>query len=272
MANMVKRRGRCTNFGNNCATADANKIVEVDITEDFVCPDCGSDLMEIAKKELPKWLIPAVAAVVVIAGAIGLWLGLSGGSQPDSDPGLSPEIVLSRQYLSLTPGETAVVIAAVRPSELDGALVWKSADERIAQVADGVVTAVAEGETVVKVTGAGGKASADVSVKVSAAAETPREQAGKAPSGLVSGRFTGTLKDGYPHGTGTLTFTKGRRIDMHDEKERAAASGDYIIGEWDNGHLIQGRWYDAANNLKETIVLGKAMSPDKDHVLGRCSE
>ena len=86
------------------------------------------------------------------------------------------------------------------------------------------------------------------------------------------GKFSGKMLNNYPHGMGTYTFLKSRRIDAHDEKERVASAGDYIIGEWDNGHLIQGRWYDCNNNLKETIVLGKTMNPQKDHSLGQCTE
>lgn len=86
------------------------------------------------------------------------------------------------------------------------------------------------------------------------------------------GKFSGKTVNNYPHGMGTYTFLKSRVIDAHDEKGRVAAEGDYIIGEWDNGHLIQGRWYDSRNNLKETIVLGKTMNPQKDHSLGQCTE
>lgn len=91
-------------------------------------------------------------------------------------------------------------------------------------------------------------------------------------SGKATTTFSGNLRNGYPHGTGTMTFMVKRRIDMHDEKGRMAVSGDYIIGEWDKGHLIQGRWYDSSNNLKETIILGKALNPELDHSLGISSK
>lgn len=91
-------------------------------------------------------------------------------------------------------------------------------------------------------------------------------------SGKATTTFSGNLRNGYPHGTGTMTFMVKRRIDMHDEKGRMAVSGDYIIGEWDKGHLIQGRWYGSSNDLKETIILGKALNPELDHSLGICSK
>lgn len=92
------------------------------------------------------------------------------------------------------------------------------------------------------------------------------------PTNAVTTRFSGTIVKGYPHGTGTLTFLERRTIDVHDEKGRIAEKAEYIIGEWDNGHLIQGRWYSADNVLKETIVIGKVVSIEKDYVLGRCDK
>lgn len=89
------------------------------------------------------------------------------------------------------------------------------------------------------------------------------------PSYPTVGNFSGQKKNGFPHGQGTLTFTQKRLIDTHDEKSRMAEVGDYIIGEWDNGHLIQGKWYDAQNNPKGSITIGKAMNPDADHTLGK---
>lgn len=76
--------------------------------------------------------------------------------------------------------------------------------------------------------------------------------------------FTGSIRNGYPTGTGTYTFRKARRIDMHDSKERKAQAGDYIIGEWENGHLIQGKWHSADGTLIEVLLIGKAPNPDKD--------
>lgn len=86
----------------------------------------------------------------------------------------------------------------------------------------------------------------------------------------IESTFTGKIIDGQAHGTGRFIFNKDRRIDMHDDKGRVALAGEYIIGEWDNGHLIQGRWYDVNDNLKETIILGKSNNPTKDHELGTC--
>lgn len=84
-------------------------------------------------------------------------------------------------------------------------------------------------------------------------------------------RFSGKTIGGYPDGRGKYEFRKRRRIDMHDAKERMAEPGDYVVGEWQNGHLIQGKWYCADGTLKEVVIIGKAPDPETDHVLGKCA-
>lgn len=82
--------------------------------------------------------------------------------------------------------------------------------------------------------------------------------------------FSGAVSNGYPTGPGTYTFKKDRKIDVHDVKARVAHSGDYIVGEWENGHLIQGRWYSSDGTLIEVLLIGKAPDPESDHIFERC--
>ena len=71
------------------------------------------------------------------------------------------------------------------------------------------------------------------------------------------GKWTGGSKNGKPHGTQiTFTFTARHLIDSRDPKKRMADPGDYIIGEYDNGNLIQGRWYKSSGGF-ESIIIGK---------------
>ena len=84
--------------------------------------------------------------------------------------------------------------------------------------------------------------------------------------------FSGAVRNGYPNGTGTYTFKKARRIDVHDSKVREAKPGDYIIGEWENGHLIQGKWYSADGSLIEVLLIGKAPNPEGDHIFEKCEK
>lgn len=82
--------------------------------------------------------------------------------------------------------------------------------------------------------------------------------------------FSGSVPDGYPDGIGTYVFGSERRIDMHDERGRVASPGDYIVGEWSRGHLIQGKWYGSDGKEKEVIIIGNAPNPGADHVFDKC--
>lgn len=68
--------------------------------------------------------------------------------------------------------------------------------------------------------------------------------------------FSGNLQNGIPSGFGTMTFKQPCRIDNHDEQKRVAEIGDYIEGQWENGHLIMGHWYGKDKSEKEFIRIG----------------
>ena len=107
------------------------------------------------------------------------------------------------------------------------------------------------------------------SIRAAEAAEQARldsikaaEEAAKAvkkvsKGSLDYGKWSGAWKNGQPNGTGTMTYTKEHLIDSRDPKKRVAQPGDYIIGEYSNGRLVQGKWYDASNNVKGSIIIGK---------------
>lgn len=349
-----KKIGKCTNYTSSdhkgCSLADGNKEIEVDLIDDFVCPECHSELMEVVSKGTGnKWIWGVVAAVVVAGGAAGGYFALRDTNVYVSD------ILLDKTTYTVVAGESATISATVEPENAtDDTLVWSSSDNEILTVSDGTVTALKAGTAVVSVKSNDGKAAAEAEVTVEepvveepaevedttvyvSAVKTEKEsysvtvgkeetivatvepedaadktlawsssdetvltvadgvvkgvKAGKAKVVIQSNdgkaetevevevvklatgnplpgiSFSGKLKNGYPHGTGTMTFKKERRIDAHDQKNRTAKAGDYLIGEWDQGHLIQARWYDSSNNLKETIVLGKAMNPEQDRSL-----
>ncbi len=73
---------------------------------------------------------------------------------------------------------------------------------------------------------------------------------------LSYGTWKGGWKNGKPHGNGTMTYSVATVIDERDSKKREAQPGEYVIGEWDNGHLVQGRWFKN-DGSKEAIIIGK---------------
>ncbi len=70
--------------------------------------------------------------------------------------------------------------------------------------------------------------------------------------------FRGPLRNGRPHGVnGRMIYKTTHLIDNRDPKGRVAEPGDYVIGEYYEGHLVQGIWYDAYNQVKGSIIIGR---------------
>ena len=67
-----------------------------------------------------------------------------------------------------------------------------------------------------------------------------------------------TFKGSWPNAVnGRMIFKASHVIDSKDPKGRVAEAGDYVIGEWADGHLVQGIWYGADNQVKGSILIGK---------------
>ena len=67
-----------------------------------------------------------------------------------------------------------------------------------------------------------------------------------------------TFKGTWPNDVnGRLVFKTSHVIDSRDPKGRIAEPGDYVIGEFSEGHLVQGIWYSADNQVKGSIIIGK---------------
>lgn len=68
---MAKRTGRCTNFGG-CNTADSKRSIEILETQEFVCPECKSNLISADgggnknSSSLKKGLLFAIGLIVVV--------------------------------------------------------------------------------------------------------------------------------------------------------------------------------------------------------------
>ena len=96
-------------------------------------------------------LITAVSAAGTASASCRITVETKGEPAPEPVP--VTDVVLSEHELTLAPGETFRLKAEVFPSYADNKRVdWESDDERIATVEKGTVTAVAEGETIIRVT------------------------------------------------------------------------------------------------------------------------
>ena len=56
---------------------------------------------------------------------------------------------------------------------------------------------------------------------------------------------------------GTMYYKKSGQISPKDLKKRMAESGDYLTGEFFEGNVVQGKLFDASNNVKEVIMIGR---------------
>lgn len=70
-------------------------------------------------------------------------------------------------------------------------------------------------------------------------------------------KYVGEMKNGVLHGFGTYYFKSHQLISKKDLKERYAEAGDYLIGEWYQGNVVNGKLYDGNNNVKEVIIIGR---------------
>jgi hypothetical protein len=56
-------------------------------------------------------------------------------------------------------------------------------------------------------------------------------------------------------GDGKYTFTKTGIISVNDPLERRAETGEYIVGKWRDGNLLNGILFDKNGNQKDIITL-----------------
>ena len=221
------RYGICLN--DNCQKCKNKEVQQVSVRKDFVCEECGKPLRECPppKSGPNKMVIAAIAAVIVIAVGVGCFLGFSGGDTPESTPVDS----LNVQSDSLSQSsDTVTVVRTDTIKQIDTVTIEKTVEQ-------------VETPKVIKTT--------TTTTKTSKASGST-----KGSVNLGYAKFTGTVSGGKPNGQGTMRFTSSHVIDSRDPKGRVADAGDYVIGEWVSGKLVQGRWYGSDNNVKGSIIIG----------------
>uniref|UniRef100_UPI0040258080 Ig-like domain-containing protein n=1 Tax=Segatella hominis TaxID=2518605 RepID=UPI0040258080 len=181
----------------------------------------------------------------------------------ETDPGLEPVdsmkvdgLTTNTATATLKEGATQQLSATKAPNYSKAPITWETSNASVATVsAEGVVKAIKAGTAVI--TAKAGDKTATVAVAVEATKKPVRiVDPNPGSKKLGYGTFTGPIKNGQPNGSGTLRYTSSHLIDSRDPKGRVALPGDYVIGEWKNGKLIQGRWYNSVNNSKGAIIIG----------------
>lgn len=218
------RYGICLN--DNCEKCKSKEVQEIPARKDFVCqnPECGKPLRECPppKKSSNTKLIAIIAGVVVLLAIIGGIIAPSGGESKS---------------------EPATTIASVDSDSVKAA--QESAEQQ--RVKDSLDAATATAEA---------RRQKTESKPVTALAPTPAPK----PAVTSGSKDLGyaTFKGSWPNDVnGRMVFKTSHVIDSRDPKKRVAEAGDYVIGEFSDGHLVQGIWYGADNQVKGSIIIGK---------------
>lgn len=216
------RYGICLN--DNCEKCKSKEVQEIPARKEFVCPECGKPLRECPppKKGGNTKLIGIIAGVVVLLAIIGGIIAFSGGSEEKPAPTPVPEVKEN----------TDSIKAAQEAAE----------QQRIKDSLDAVAAAEA--------------AKKQEAEKKTEPAPVEPKPAKPAPGSKNLGYAT--FKGSWPNDVnGRMVFTSSHVIDSKDPKKRVAEAGDYVIGEWADGHLIQGIWYGSDNQVKGSIIIGR---------------
>ena len=217
---MAKIKGMCRN--EDCEMCDQIQEAE---KSNFKCEKCGKDLIPFGNKTSEsgggpnKKLIGIIAGVVVLLAIIGcvIAFGGSGEEMPKQEP------------VAVAPVDSDSIKAAQMAAE----------NQKLKDSLAAVEAANAEKK--------------EVPVEKPVAPTTPAKPA----SGSKNLGYA-TFKGSWPNDVnGRMVFTSSHVIDSKDPKKRVAEAGDYVIGEWADGHLVQGIWYGSDNQVKGSIIIGR---------------
>lgn len=211
------RYGMCLN--DQCSKAKSKEVQQISSRKDFVCEECGKALRECPppKKGGNTKVLIAVAAVVILAGGgYGVFSVMSGGEKTGTD------VNKEQSVISEVSSDTAK-IDSVRPEVSPDT----EKIEPVKPKVEKVVTPEPEKKPVKQ-----------------------KVMNGRGTVDLGYGTYTGDLKNGKPHGYGTITYKQAHKIVA--SKDFVAQPGDKFEGEFRDGRISGlGYWKHDGN---ETAV------------------
>lgn len=231
----MTKKGHCLNFGN-CPKADRKEIIELSFTEDFVCPECQQDLVEITQKPNPlkKLLIPGIA-ILVIGGLV--WGGIS--------------------YVNFQKNKVKTIAEMGKKgiSSLDslkGAVsgYGKQGKTEDPKIKPSEVTQPSSHSGEEKVSG--GKTSVPP-------VQEPIKQPVKTQKKLTLdfGYYEGEIINGLANGQGIMYFSQRHIINPKDPEERYADGGEYVSGVFHDGFLVNGKLFGKDKQQKAALFIGQ---------------
>lgn len=220
--------GICTNTGGKkdgtpCSKCQNKEKQAVRASKEFVCEECGEPLTKVdpPKPKIPKWFY-IILVLVVIGIVIAIFVISRNAENPAENPVENP--------VEKEPDIDQAYLDSIAKAEADSLKAIHARDS-IAELKR-VLMEKARQDSI------------DAYKK-----HNPKNS-------IDYGKWSGGWNSGKPHGTGRMIYTEEHLIDSRDLQKRVAQKGDYIIGEFYEGKLIQGVWYDASNTVKGSIIIG----------------
>ena len=204
---MAKIKGVCHNY-EGCDMASEKVVQEVE-KSNFVCQECGKPLYAVKQQTQPWWK-KHQRELTLGAGVLIIGGGITGGilafGGDKEEPAKEPEKVQTEQ---------------VDSTKVDSVVAQPQAEEPKAE--EPKVDVPKDKQP------AGGS---------SAASSTSKN--------LGYGKYEGAMKNGQPHGTGTIYYTT--RHQVVPSKDIYAESGDYVTGSFRDGMLMSGQLHRKDGN------------------------
>lgn len=233
-----KVKGICRNI-DGCELAAKKEVQEAD-SENFVCKECGEPLYQVSagrsggmspqKKKKVKMLVILLIALLVIAGIVIAIVMISRNAA-------------EKEALEQEQTREQARLDSIAKAEADSLKAIELAAEQAR------LDSIAEMERALI-------EQARLDSIENAKKQQKKPNQAVAQGSINYGKWSGGWKNGKPHGTGTMRYSTEHLVDNRDPQKRVAQKGDYIIGEFCEGKLIQGVWYDASNNVKGSIIIG----------------
>ncbi len=259
--NLSVRKGKCINFGN-CKIADAKEIVEVNLGDEFVCPECGGMLVEERSKPKWNWLVIG-GGIILVIGIItwGVFAYINFQKNKvknviDIGKTVLGDSTISLVENSLNEGFTKLL------EEAD--LFFRNKDYEKAKQAYNAIIALDPNNQKAK------QSLLEIDkinlppVQREELAEKEKVEPGTVkPTVKIAktlkfdyGTYKGETLNGLRDGQGVMTFTSRHLISPKDPKERFADAGDYVSGTWYKGNIVNGKLFNKNGEQKETLLIG----------------
>lgn len=226
------RWGMCLN--DSCEKSKNHERIEIVGRKDFVCPECGKPLKECPPPTSTPWgKYVAIAAAVLVLGGGGAYFALSGNEKSAKS--------LATDQTPETTEKTAVDSAAVAQAEKD---TMPAATPATTDNAPTEQTEPAKPEEKVN--------TPKTVEKAKGTGTTKNPQPINRPYGTVRvayGSYTGDLRNGKPHGHGTVKFSTTYTINS----SIVAHAGDSYEGEFRDGRISGGPGYWSHDGDKKYV-------------------